>query len=140
MGPDGALMTEDLELWKRDPVECIKELMGNPAFKDQMAYVPERVYADSAGSNRIYDEMWTADWWYDTQVSLLLLHSSVHIHLMNLNSANYLRGPQLHPSSCPPIRHPSRNSVETRVPGPCISLLETYPKRRADNHQPMQQF
>ncbi|KAJ7445475.1 hypothetical protein FB451DRAFT_1148801 [Mycena latifolia] len=26
------MMKEDLELWKRDPVECIKELMGNPAL------------------------------------------------------------------------------------------------------------
>ncbi|KAF8799293.1 hypothetical protein BYT27DRAFT_7040688, partial [Phlegmacium glaucopus] len=29
---DGQLRTEDVELWHRDPVECIKELMGNPAF------------------------------------------------------------------------------------------------------------
>lgn len=62
------MKTEDLELWKRDPVECIKELIGNPAFQEHLSYVPERVYSDEAGLNRIYDEMWTADWWYDTQV------------------------------------------------------------------------
>ncbi|KAF8193586.1 hypothetical protein K438DRAFT_1538848, partial [Mycena galopus ATCC 62051] len=53
------MMKEDLELWKRDPVECIKELIGNPAFRDYMAYVPERVYGNGTASesSRIIDEM-----------------------------------------------------------------------------------
>ncbi|KAI5992617.1 hypothetical protein EDC04DRAFT_2872765 [Pisolithus marmoratus] len=46
------------------------ELIGNPAFHDAMAYVPERAYVDSQGTNRIYDEMWTADWWWDVQGKL----------------------------------------------------------------------
>ena len=25
---------EDLELWFHDPVECVRELLSNPAFKD----------------------------------------------------------------------------------------------------------
>jgi hypothetical protein len=62
------MMTEDLELWKRDPVECVKELIGNPAFQNLVSYVPQRAYADKAGLKRIFDEMWTADWWWDTQV------------------------------------------------------------------------
>ena len=69
VGEDGKMLEEDLELWKRDPVECVRELIGNPAFKELMLYVPERVYAENGGQERIYDEMWTADWWWDTQVS-----------------------------------------------------------------------
>ncbi|KAI6038727.1 hypothetical protein EDC04DRAFT_2868259 [Pisolithus marmoratus] len=46
------------------------ELIGNPAFCDAMAYVPEHAYADSQGTNHIYDEMWTADWWWDVQGKL----------------------------------------------------------------------
>lgn len=65
---DGTLMTEELELWKRDPVECVKELISNPAFQSVISYVPERAHTDEARTNRIYDEMWTADWWWDTQV------------------------------------------------------------------------
>ncbi|KAJ7443741.1 hypothetical protein B0H11DRAFT_2343747 [Mycena galericulata] len=66
------MMKEDLELWKRDPVECIKELIGNPAFQDHMAYAPERVYSSKIGaeSSRIFDEMWTANWWWETQKKL----------------------------------------------------------------------
>ena len=65
---DGNTMSEQLELWFRDPVECVKELIGNPAFKDRISYVPERVYTDDEGKVRVYDEMWTGTWWWDTQV------------------------------------------------------------------------
>ncbi|KAK6983973.1 hypothetical protein R3P38DRAFT_3456241 [Favolaschia claudopus] len=64
---NGELMKEELELWRRDPVECIRELMGNPAFKKHMAYAPERVYANKRGTNRVWDEMWTANWWWKLQ-------------------------------------------------------------------------
>ena len=69
VGEDGAVKREMVELWRRDPVECVEELIGNPAFRDMMAYVPERAYADQKGENRIYDEMWTGEWWSETQVS-----------------------------------------------------------------------
>ena len=35
-----------------------------------MSFVPERMYADEDGMNQIYDEMWTADFWWNTQVSV----------------------------------------------------------------------
>jgi hypothetical protein len=68
---NGVAMEENVELWRRDPVECIKELMGNPAFKDYISYTPEHAYLDKEGDVRIYDEMWTADWWWNKQVSLI---------------------------------------------------------------------
>ena len=61
-------MTEEVELWRRDPIECIRELIGDPAFKDSLSYTPEKVYADAEGRERVYDEMWTGDWWWDVQV------------------------------------------------------------------------
>ena len=67
---DGKLMPpEKLELWRRDPIECVHELMGNPMFKDMIKYAPEKAYFDDGKILRIYDEMWSADWWWDTQVS-----------------------------------------------------------------------
>ncbi|KIN92671.1 hypothetical protein M404DRAFT_172847, partial [Pisolithus tinctorius Marx 270] len=65
---DGSWRREQVELWRRDPVECVMELIGNPAFRDAMAYSPERAYTDSKGTNHIYDEMWTANWWWDTSI------------------------------------------------------------------------
>ena len=33
---NGELHREVLHLWKQNPVECIRELIGNPAFRDKM--------------------------------------------------------------------------------------------------------
>jgi Plavaka transposase len=65
---DGRTMQEGVELWHRDPVKCVKNLIGNPGFKEFMSYVPERVFTDDEGKVRLFDEMWTGDWWWDTQV------------------------------------------------------------------------
>ncbi|KAI6014328.1 hypothetical protein EDC04DRAFT_2904169 [Pisolithus marmoratus] len=70
VGEDGTLKHEQLELWRRDPVKCMEELIGNPVFWDMTAYVPEHAYADVKGDNCIYDEMWTGDWWWDVQMRL----------------------------------------------------------------------
>ncbi|KAI0262751.1 hypothetical protein BC834DRAFT_925131 [Gloeopeniophorella convolvens] len=64
---NGRQRTEDVELWMRDPLLCIQELLGNPAFRENMAYAPERVYTNEAGAERVFDELWTADWWWKTQ-------------------------------------------------------------------------
>ena len=38
-----------------------------------MKYTPEQVYEDAEGQSRVFDEMWTANWWWDTQVKISLL-------------------------------------------------------------------
>jgi len=65
---DGNFTTEELEVWHRDPVECIQELLEAPAFGKENAYTPYRVYRDKMRKNREYGEMATADWWWETQV------------------------------------------------------------------------
>jgi len=65
---DGDPIIEEHELWIRDPVECVRELIGNPAFREYMAYAPEKTYTDKHGQNQQYDEMWMGDWWWKTQV------------------------------------------------------------------------
>lgn len=67
---DGNAMTETLELWFRNPVECIKDLLGNPAFKDSMRYAPEHIFDDPEHTTRRFSEMWTGDWWWKQQVSI----------------------------------------------------------------------
>ncbi|TDL30148.1 Zn-finger domain-containing protein [Rickenella mellea] len=65
---EGNIMMEEVELWRRDPVECVRELIGNPAFRDGMAYAPEKAFtSDNPDGDRIYDEMWTGNWWWKTQ-------------------------------------------------------------------------
>ncbi|KAF7302340.1 hypothetical protein HMN09_00867600 [Mycena chlorophos] len=71
-GEDGALMKEELELWMRDPVACIRQLMGNPAMQDDLVYAPEKVYTseDRDDESMLVDEMWTASWWWKLQQRL----------------------------------------------------------------------
>ncbi|KAG2127611.1 uncharacterized protein EDB93DRAFT_1256934 [Suillus bovinus] len=66
-----APLQEELELWSHDPVECVKELISNPFFKEDMAYSPARAYADCTGQHRVIDEMWMANWWGKTQQKAL---------------------------------------------------------------------
>ncbi|PSR97569.1 hypothetical protein PHLCEN_2v4308 [Hermanssonia centrifuga] len=62
-----AALTETLEVWYRDPMDCIRELLGNPLFAKTLAYALEQVYRDKGGTNRHINEMWTADWWWNLQ-------------------------------------------------------------------------
>ncbi|KAJ7786770.1 hypothetical protein B0H14DRAFT_2630191 [Mycena olivaceomarginata] len=58
--PTGATMQEEtLELWWRDPVECVRELIGNPMFRNAMRFAPEELYTDEKGEIQVFEEMWT---------------------------------------------------------------------------------
>ncbi|KAJ7059609.1 hypothetical protein C8F01DRAFT_1232034 [Mycena amicta] len=69
---NGVPMQEEVELWIRDPIETIKEIISDPSLKKNMAYAPERIYCANPASedDRIIDEMWTADEWYELQERL----------------------------------------------------------------------
>ncbi|KAG0695674.1 Zn-finger domain-containing protein [Suillus ampliporus] len=70
LAPDSEMSSAELELWRRDPVDCIRELMGNPTFREMMAYAPEHAFEDAEGQSRIYNEMWSGDWWWNMQGKL----------------------------------------------------------------------
>ncbi|KIJ12243.1 hypothetical protein PAXINDRAFT_14867 [Paxillus involutus ATCC 200175] len=63
----GDLYEEEVELWMRNPLDCIQELMANPTFADSVSFEPQRVFDDDEGRLRQYDEMWTGDWWWEMQ-------------------------------------------------------------------------
>ena len=65
---NGTVTKEVVELWHRDPVECVRELIGKQEFDGHIAYRPERVFVDERGRERKYDEMWTAEKWWELQV------------------------------------------------------------------------
>lgn len=62
---------EHLDLWKRDPVECVAKLIGNRSFREHLHYAPERIWKDRVGGTRIYEEMWNGDLWWQLQVAFL---------------------------------------------------------------------
>lgn len=65
---DGKPVVEELELWMRDVVAVSEELLGRPTFNGGMVYDPVKEYADVAGKQRLYGEMWTGDLWNELQV------------------------------------------------------------------------
>jgi hypothetical protein len=62
--------TEVLDLWMRDVVEVIKMLIGDPRFAEHIRYAPEKHFTSATHETRVYDEMWSADWWWRIQVSI----------------------------------------------------------------------
>ncbi|PBK87099.1 hypothetical protein ARMGADRAFT_939452, partial [Armillaria gallica] len=64
------MKTEHLEMWYRDPVEIVCELIGNPIFKEVMAYAPIQLFADAQGTEQVFNEMWTGEWWWRIQERL----------------------------------------------------------------------
>ena len=67
---NGDAIVEEVELWRRNPVECVRELIGNSAFNNGMKYAPEKHFEDEELNKRVYDEMATGDWWWEVQVSV----------------------------------------------------------------------
>ena len=50
----------------RNVIGCVRYLIRQIAYRPDMVYAPIREY-DSSG-DRLYSEMHTADWWWETQV------------------------------------------------------------------------
>jgi hypothetical protein len=48
-------------------VTAIEFLMGHRPFVSYLAYAPVRQFSGTSSNNRIYNEMYTADWWWETQ-------------------------------------------------------------------------
>ncbi|KIJ89870.1 hypothetical protein K443DRAFT_117413 [Laccaria amethystina LaAM-08-1] len=58
---------EVVEFYMRDIVECLRALWGDPDFDGDLILEPEQLYADEDMTIRIYHEMNTGKWWWDTQ-------------------------------------------------------------------------
>ena len=52
----------------RNILECIKSLWSDPLVVDKLVCRPEKMYADNTRKSRLYNEMWTGQWWNKMQV------------------------------------------------------------------------
>ena len=52
----------------RDIVACVSYLLAQPCYTPDMVYAP--VQEVNSEGDRMYSEMHTADWWWETQVIL----------------------------------------------------------------------
>jgi hypothetical protein len=68
-------LKEEIEIWVRDIIEVIQELIGNTGYGSNLVFVPHQVQLDGDPLQQRIDEMWTADWWMQIQVFTLILSS-----------------------------------------------------------------
>ena len=66
----GKTMVEVLDLWVRDPVAVIADLIGNPEFKSDMTYEPSWTYEEENGRivEEFVDDIPSAKWMWELQV------------------------------------------------------------------------
>ncbi|KAG1722754.1 hypothetical protein EDB19DRAFT_1898159 [Suillus lakei] len=57
---------EPFDIYYRDVMECIKELYGDPDFADYLVFAPERHYTDDDKTVRLYSNMHTGTWWWNS--------------------------------------------------------------------------
>ncbi|KAH8100148.1 hypothetical protein BXZ70DRAFT_894126 [Cristinia sonorae] len=61
---------EAFDVYYRDPLECVKALYGDPNFAADLVFKPERHYADADQTIRMYHELFSGKWWWQTQKSV----------------------------------------------------------------------
>ncbi|KAG8702744.1 hypothetical protein FRC08_003275 [Ceratobasidium sp. 394] len=54
----------------RDVISVIRELFANPDFRHEFRYRPEKLFTSADKRERMYSEMWSADWWWREQEKL----------------------------------------------------------------------
>ena len=47
---------------KRNPVDAIRSLWGDPSLSEHLVYRPKRIFTNRTREDRIYSEMWTGRW------------------------------------------------------------------------------
>lgn len=84
----GTRMVESLDIWGRDPVEIVADLIGNPAFAEGMSFEPNMEVVgdenlstppeedpdyfaniDELTANRVFTDFKNTKWWWRVQVS-----------------------------------------------------------------------
>jgi len=57
-----------IKYWSRDIIKSMRWLRRDPAYAEHLIYAPQRCFNSDTPPKRLYTEMHTADWWWETQV------------------------------------------------------------------------
>jgi hypothetical protein len=61
-----------IQLYYRDPVECLKSLMRSPLLKDYLSFTPRRLFEDMEKEVRVYTEWLSGNAAWSMQVCVML--------------------------------------------------------------------
>ncbi|KAK0479015.1 hypothetical protein EDD18DRAFT_1442835 [Armillaria luteobubalina] len=108
---DGTPVVQTIELWKCDPLACIRELMQDPRFTKHMHYALEKMYTNEDLKNQAFDEMVTGKWWWAMQVKLLPKGATVAAIILSSDKTQLstFSGDK---SAWPPLIDAGQNGVE----------------------------
>lgn len=53
----------------RNIIEVVRDLIGNPALKDETMYAPERVWTSPSKRECAFGDANACEWWWNKQVS-----------------------------------------------------------------------
>lgn len=59
------------EFWRRDILEGIRALYGDPEYASELLTEPVRLFTDETKETRLYNQMNTGDWWWNAQVRVV---------------------------------------------------------------------
>ena len=57
-----------IKYWSRDIINSMRWLMWQPAYAGHFIYAPQHCFNSNTRPKRLYTEMHTVDWWWETQV------------------------------------------------------------------------
>jgi Plavaka transposase len=61
---------QSFENYRRDIIECIRSLYGDPDFASHLIFAPERHFANPDRTIIVYHDMYTGEWWWEIQVRI----------------------------------------------------------------------
>ncbi|KAG0632929.1 hypothetical protein HOY80DRAFT_854248, partial [Tuber brumale] len=64
------LATSQRRFFYRNPLDCAKYLLSQKCFAQDIVYAPVKDWDSETPPARVYSEMHTGDWWWETQDSL----------------------------------------------------------------------
>ncbi|KAG0636316.1 hypothetical protein HOY80DRAFT_1089170, partial [Tuber brumale] len=62
------LATSQQRFFYRNPLDCTKYLLSQKCFAQDIVYAPVKDWDSETPPVRVYSEMHTGDWWWETQV------------------------------------------------------------------------
>lgn len=60
-------LNSGITFYWRSPAQIIRHLVGEPMYRDSLIYAPVQEFNSSG--KRIYHDLYSADWWWEKQVS-----------------------------------------------------------------------
>lgn len=132
------MKSEHLEMWYCDPLEIVRELLGNPIFKDVMQYMPIQLFMSADGREQVFNEMWTGEWWWRIQVCVLY---NTNWSCLLTQGRNGFHQALLLPCLFSPLTKLNCPSFEaTKLLGQCISQSVISPRIHVMNCHCMRQY